>query len=113
MAIQQTADAERTSSATYLELAADGALAGLTRAQVVDALIGRIERDVHYLTYCRACRRHTRYDDQVTADLRALALVACWLSESSASAPPMGQPPMQAPVSGRTRRALAADRARR
>ena len=53
MTIQQLTDADRTSSAIYLELAADGALAGLTRAQVVEALIGRIERDVHYLATVR------------------------------------------------------------
>src|SRR5262245_17170428 len=85
------AQTDQTRSATYLELAADGALAGLTRAQVVEALIGRIERDVHYLAYRKACHRHTRYDDQVTADLRALALAACWLEESSARSPMLGQ----------------------
>ena len=79
VAIHHAADEERTSSTMYLDLAADGALAGLTRAQVVTALIERIERDVQYLAYRKACRRHTRYDDQVTADLRALALAACWL----------------------------------
>jgi hypothetical protein len=79
--IQQTADDARTHPAAYLDLAADGALAGLTRAQVVESLIGRIERDTHYLGYRKACHRHTRYDDQVTSDLRALALAACWLQE--------------------------------
>jgi hypothetical protein len=113
MAIQHTADEERTSSASYLELAADGALAGLTRAQVVEALIGRIERDMHYLAYRKACRRHTCYDDQVTADLRVLALAACWLSESSTSAPTVGHAPVQAPVSAWTQQATAADRVRR
>src|SRR5260370_774225 len=103
MAIQRhTTDDARASSAAYLELAADGALAGLTRPQVVDALIGRIERDVHYLAYRRACRRHMRYDDQVTADLRARALPAGWLSESSTSAPPLGQRPVPAPATART-----------
>src|SRR5262249_21897788 len=74
MTIQQMIDVDRTWSATYLELAADRALAGLTRAQVVEVLIGRVERDVHYLAYRKACHRHTRYDDQATTDLRAWRL---------------------------------------
>jgi hypothetical protein len=106
---QQTTDDEWMRSTAYLELAADAALAGLTRAQVVETLIGRIERDAHYLAYRKACHRHTRYDDQVTADLRALALAACWLAESPANAPTLGQDA----ISARTRRASAADHVRR
>ena len=110
MAIQQhTADDARTSTVAYLELAADGALAGLTRTQVVEALIGRIERDVHYLAYRKSCHRHTRYDDQVTADLRVLALAACWLAEPSASRPTVGQ----ATVRSKQRQVPDLDRAQR
>jgi hypothetical protein len=68
-----------------LELAADALLAGLTREGVIAALIGRITRDEQYLAYRRACRRRTRYDNQVEADLRALALAVCWLGEERAA----------------------------
>jgi len=109
VAIHHAADKEQANSTTYLDLAADGALAGLTRAQVVTALIERIGRDVHYLAYREACRRHTRYDDQVTADLRALALAACWLSEPAESTAPS----KQVGASLGTRRESLRDRARR
>jgi hypothetical protein len=93
----------------YLDLAGEALLAGMTHAQVVAQLVGRIRRDQGYLAYRRASGRRTRYDEQVTADLRALALAACWLSDSSTGLHSSGQPE----VSAQMRRAPAADRARR
>ena len=64
-----------------LDLAGEALLAGLSREHVVMALIGRIARDEHSLAYRRACHLHTTYDTQVEADLRAIALAACWLQD--------------------------------
>ncbi|HEV8194290.1 MAG TPA: hypothetical protein VGP82_22800 [Ktedonobacterales bacterium] len=44
-------------------------------------LLSRIRRDEGYLAYRKACNRHTRYDDEATADLQALALAAMLLDE--------------------------------
>ena len=65
----------------HVELAADALLAGMTREQVIAQLLSRIRRDESYLAYRKACHRHTRYDDEMTADLRALALAAVLLGE--------------------------------
>lgn len=59
-------------------------LMGLTREEVVAALADRIECDLHDLAYRKTCRRQTRYDEQVTADLRAIALAICRLQEAGA-----------------------------
>ncbi len=66
-----------------MALATEAMLEGWTRPQVIAALISRIRRDEGYLAYRRAMGRRTSYDDQVKADMRALALAACWLSEQS------------------------------
>jgi hypothetical protein len=66
---------------TYLQLAGDALLAGTTREQAIAGLISRIKRDQGYLAYREACHRHTRYDEEVIADLRALALAAVLLGE--------------------------------
>jgi hypothetical protein len=62
-----------------VELAVEALLAGMTREQVIAQLLCRIRRDESYLAYRKACHRHTRYDDEVTADLRALAPAAVLL----------------------------------
>src|SRR5262249_20314827 len=106
---KQTQPSDANSAASYLDLAGEALLAGMTREQVIAQLVSRIRRDEGYLAYRKACNRRTRYDDQVTADMGALALAACWLSESLADAPTEGQ----AAVSVQTRRTTAWDRARR
>jgi hypothetical protein len=70
----------------HLALAGEALLEGWTRERVIAALIGRIRRDEGYLAYRRACGRRTGYDEQVQADMRALALAACWLEESAPAA---------------------------
>ncbi|HEV8190729.1 MAG TPA: hypothetical protein VGP82_04490 [Ktedonobacterales bacterium] len=70
-----------------LDLASDALLEGLTHERVIEALAERLHRDTHYLAYRRACRRRTAYDGQVAADMRALALAACWLRDTK---PPSG-----------------------
>lgn len=60
-------------------------LAGISRERVIEAIIKRIRRDEGYLAYRRASGRRTSYDELVTADLQALALVACWLDEGRQS----------------------------
>jgi hypothetical protein len=67
--------------APHLDLAAQALVDGWTRAQVISALIGRIQRDERYLAYRKACNRRTSYDGQVQADMCALALAAVWLEE--------------------------------
>jgi hypothetical protein len=57
-------------------------LAGMTRGHVVTQLVSRIKRDQGYLAYRKASGRRTRYDEQVTSDLRALALAAALLGDS-------------------------------
>jgi hypothetical protein len=69
----------------HVELASEALLEGWTRQQVIAALVSRIRRDEGYLAYRRATRRRTAYDDQVKADIRALALAACWLEDSTTS----------------------------
>ena len=66
----------------YVALASEALLEGWTRQQVIAALVSRIRRDEGYLAYRRATGRRTSYDDQVKADMRALALAACWLEEA-------------------------------
>lgn len=84
-----TTPAAATSSETptplHLDLAVQALVDGWTRAQVIEALIGRIKRDQGYLAYRKACHRRTSYDDQVQQDQRALALAACWLADASGS----------------------------
>lgn len=77
---------EGNTSPTYLQLAGDALLAGMTREQAIAGLISRIKRDQGYLAYRKAYNRHTTYDDQVQQDMRALALAAVLLEEQ-ASAP--------------------------
>jgi hypothetical protein len=71
---------ESVGSASYLDLAGEAVLAGLTREQVVAQLVSRIKRDQGYLAYRKASGRKTRYDEQVTSDLQALALAAVFLA---------------------------------
>jgi hypothetical protein len=72
---------DRNGEPRYLALAREAALAGLTREQVITALQSRIRRDAGYLAYRKAVKRHTTYDEQVEADLRAMALAICYLYE--------------------------------
>lgn len=76
-----------TETPIHLELAAEAALEGWTREQVLDMLVSRISRDRRYLAYRKACNRRTSYDDQVQQDMRALALAICWLEERAGGAP--------------------------
>jgi hypothetical protein len=76
-----TAADTRATTSAHLELAAEAILDGWTRERVINALIGRIKRGEGYLAYRRACGKRTRYDKQVTADLPALALAVCRLSD--------------------------------
>jgi hypothetical protein len=80
---RQRARADDAAPAVHLELAAEAVLNGWTREQVIEALIGRIQRDQHYLAYRKACNRRTSYDNQVQQDLRALALAAVLLDETA------------------------------
>jgi hypothetical protein len=59
-------------SPTYIQLAGDALLAGMTLEQAVAGLISRIKRDQGYLAYRKACNRRTSYDDQVQQDMRVL-----------------------------------------
>jgi hypothetical protein len=68
-------------SPTYLQLAGDALLAGMTREHAIAGLISRIKRDQGYLAYRKACHRRTSYDDQVQHDMLALALAAVLLEE--------------------------------
>jgi len=74
-------DPDAGSEATYLDLAGEALLAGMTREEVIAQLVSRIRRDEGYLAYRKACNRRTRYDQQVLADMRALALAAVLLQE--------------------------------
>jgi len=65
----------------YLDLAGEAVLAGMTREGVIAQLVSRIKRDQGYLAYRKASGRKTRYDEQVTSDMRALALAAVLLEE--------------------------------
>jgi hypothetical protein len=82
-ATQQTEHGDREAEANlnsrHLELAGEAVLAGMTREHVIVQLVRRIRRDEGYLAYRKACNRRTRYDEQVTSDLCALALAAVWL----------------------------------
>jgi hypothetical protein len=53
----------------------------MTRSQVIAQLVSRIRRDEGYLAYRRVSNRQTRYDEQVLADMRALALAVVLLQE--------------------------------
>jgi len=72
-------DAELATS--YLDLAGEAVLAGMMREGVIAQLVSRIKRDQGYLAYRKASGRKTRYDEQVTSDVRALALAAMLLEE--------------------------------
>ncbi len=71
---------EGDTSPTYIQLAGDALLAGMTREQAIAGLISRIKRDQGYLAYRKACNRRTSYDDQVQQDMQALALAAVLLA---------------------------------
>jgi hypothetical protein len=73
-----------------MALASEAILQGWTRQQVIAALISRIRRDEGYLAYRLATGRRTTYDDQVKADMRALALAACRLEDESQQERPRG-----------------------
>jgi hypothetical protein len=85
---QHDTEAGSTAKTCYLELASEAVLAGMTRDQVIAQLASRIKRDEGYLAYRRASGRRTRYDEQVTSDLRALALAAVLLEASPQVAGP-------------------------
>src|SRR5690349_15924765 len=74
-------------SPTYIQLAGDAVLSGMTREQAIAGLISRIKRDQGYLAYRKACNRRTSYDDQVTSDIRALALAAVLLGAEDLGGP--------------------------
>ena len=75
----QMSDAHSTLN--YLDLAGEALLAGMSREQVIAQLVSRIRRDEGYLAYRKACYRRTSYDEQVLADMRALALAAVLLKD--------------------------------
>ncbi len=77
---------EHNDEPRYLALAREAVFLGLTRERVITVLQSRIRRDEAYLAYRKAARRHTSYDDQVEADLRAMALAICYLEEPAHSA---------------------------
>lgn len=74
-----TPQADGETPPTYLQLAGDALLAGLTREQAIAGLISHIRRDQGYLAHRKACNRRTSFDDQVQQDMRALALAAVLL----------------------------------
>lgn len=78
---------EGDASPTYLQLAGDALLAGMTREQAIAGLISRIKRDQGYLAYRKACNRRTSYDDQVQHDMHALALAAVLLQDQPPAGP--------------------------
>src|SRR5215469_6185619 len=84
---KETRNENMPSAPPHVALASEALLEGWTRQQVIAALVSRIRRDEGYLAYRQATGRRTSYDDQVKADMRALALAACWLSEQSEQAP--------------------------
>ena len=65
----------------------------MTREQVIAQLVSRIKRDQGYLAYRKASGRKTRYDEQVTSDLRAIALAICWLEGETGPRSAAGVPP--------------------
>lgn len=69
-----------------IELATEALRDGLDRGAVIRALLSRMRRDEAYLRYRQGRGLHTSYDDQVAADLRALALAACYLEEEAPDA---------------------------
>ena len=75
-------------------LAVPALLEGWTRERVIEALIGRVRRDEGYLAYRRACGRRASYDEQVQADMRALALAACWLEQGIPAVPSPTERPL-------------------
>src|SRR5260370_39754045 len=77
----------------HVALAGEALLEGWTRERVIAALIGRVRRDGGDLAYRRACGRRTGYDEQVQADMRALALAACWLEQGMPVVPPPTEGP--------------------
>ena len=82
-----TPRADSETPPTYIQLAGDALLAGMTREQAIAGLISRVKRDQGYLAYRKACNRRTNYDDQVQQDMRALALAAVLLAEASTPDP--------------------------
>ncbi|HEV8191527.1 MAG TPA: hypothetical protein VGP82_08580 [Ktedonobacterales bacterium] len=74
---------EGDASPTYIQLAGDALLEGMTRERAVAGLVSRIKRDQGYLAYRKACNRRTSYDEQVRQDMLALALAAVLLEEST------------------------------
>jgi hypothetical protein len=104
-------EAETNLNSRHLELAGEAVLAGLTREQVIAQLVSRIRRDEGYLAYRKACNRRTRYDEQVTSDLCALALAAVWLEAGPPSQVPTKpvlawQPPTPRPSQAKAARRL-------
>lgn len=85
MSEQDHAHAETLSEPRHIVLAREAVLVGMSREQVIAAIIKRIRRDEGYLAYRKASGRRTSYDEIVQADMRALALAACWLEETASS----------------------------
>jgi hypothetical protein len=94
-------------AASYLDLAGEAVLAGMTREQVVTQLVSRIRRDHNYIAYRKACNRRTRYDGQVLADMRALALAAVLLGEEGTVQRPLTLTSRSSRTSGISRAASA------
>jgi hypothetical protein len=92
---KQTGQDDRDSGEPlHVALAGEALLEGWTRERVIEALIGRVRRDEGYLAYRRACGRRTSYDEQVQADMRALALTACWLEQGIPAVPSPTERPL-------------------
>src|SRR5262245_54459145 len=104
----QTQRSDGQIETSYLDLAGEALLAGMTREQVIAQLASRIRRDQGYLAYQKACNRRTRYDDQVQQDLRALALAACLLNEGGMAGGVLGVGQRQHGHNSRQQRMLEA-----
>jgi hypothetical protein len=65
------------------ELARDGVNGGLTRAQVIERLRLRIQRNEAYLGYRQRRGAHTFTDDAIASDLRVFALAITYLEGRS------------------------------
>ncbi len=93
---QNNTDSDTASEPRHIALAREAVLAGMSREQVIEAIIKRIRRDEGYLAYRKASGRRTSYDELVTSDLQTLALAACWLDEGSHNAHGAKQPTTEA-----------------
>lgn len=79
MSKQEHVRSETSSEPRLIVLVREAVLAGMSREQVIEAIIKRIRRDEGYLAYRRASGRRTSYNELVTADLQELSLAAVLL----------------------------------